>query len=137
MTSDTTSSVVSGLGYIWAAPVSLLGCALVGTALATGGHARLVEGVLEAEGGALTWLLPKLGLGLTPVAMALGHVVVAVNADTLERTRRHERVHVRQAVHWGFLFPAAYLAASAAVALRGGDPYRDNPFEQEARAGEG
>jgi hypothetical protein len=62
--------------------------------------------------------------------------VVAVDADTLERTRAHERVHVTQSERWGVLFPVAYLAASAVIALRGGDPYRDNPFEQEARSAE-
>lgn len=136
MKPDPATSVALGLRYLWAAPVSLVGCVLAGAAAATGGRTRLVHGVLEVEGGVLARLLPKLGIGMTPVAMTLGHVVVAVDADTLEQTRLHERVHVAQAERWGFLFPAAYLAASAMIALRGGDPYRDNPFEREARAGE-
>ncbi|MEO5799304.1 MAG: hypothetical protein ABIZ70_13510 [Gemmatimonadales bacterium] len=123
-------------GYLWAAPVSLIGCAVAGAALATGGRSQLVDGVLEVEGGLLTRLLPRVGIGMSPVAMTLGHVVIAVDAETLERTRLHERVHVAQTARWGFLFPAAYLLASAMIALRGGDPYRDNPFEAEARAGE-
>ncbi|MES2305014.1 MAG: hypothetical protein V4558_05880 [Gemmatimonadota bacterium] len=124
------------LGYLWAAPVSLVGCAIAGAALATGGRTHVVDGVLEVEGGLLTRLLPRVGIGMSPVAMTLGHVVIAIDADTLERTRLHERVHVAQTERWGFLFPAAYLAASARIALQGGDPYRDNPFEAEARAGE-
>jgi hypothetical protein len=136
MTDEVPPLLERGLRYLWAAPVSLLGCALAGAAVATGGDARVVDGVLEANGGVLAQLLPRLGVGMTPSAMALGHVVVAVDADTLEQTRAHERVHVAQAERWGFLFPAAYLAASAMVAWRGGDPYRDNPFEEEARAGE-
>lgn len=136
MTTERLPSLETGLRYLWAAPVSLIGGALAGAAVATGGHARVVDGVLEANGGVLAQLLPHLGIGMTPAAMAFGHVVVAVDADTLEQTRAHERVHVAQAERWGFLFPAAYLAASAIVAWRGGDPYRDNPFEQEARAGE-
>jgi hypothetical protein len=136
MTDEVSPLIERGLRYLWAAPVSLLGCALAGAAVATGGDARVVDGVLEANGGVLAQLLPRLGVGMTPSAMALGHVVVAVDADTLEQTRAHERVHVTQAERWGFLFPAAYLAASAMVAWRGGDPYRDNPFEEEARAGE-
>lgn len=130
------SANLSALGYLWAAPVSLLGCAIAGVAVATGGHSRVVDGVLEVEGGVLAKLLPRVGVGMAPVAMTLGHVVVAVDADTLQRTRLHERVHVAQTERWGFLFPAAYLGASAIVALRGGDPYRDNPFEVAARAGE-
>lgn len=124
------------LGYLWASPVSLVGCVVAGAAVATGGTSRVVDGALEVEGGLLTTLLPRLGVGVSPVAMTLGHVVVAVDRDTLEETRVHERVHVAQFERWGFLFPAAYLAASAVIALRGGDPYRDNPFEVEARAAE-
>jgi len=136
VTSDSPPPFSTALRYLWASPVSLIGCALAGAAVLTGGEARAVEGVLEASGGMLTQWLPRVGIGMTPVAMALGHVVVAVDADTLDQTRAHERVHVAQAERWGFLFPAAYLAASAVIAWNGGDPYRDNPFEREARAGE-
>ena len=73
---------------------------------------------------------------MVPVAMTLGHVVVAIDAETLAQTRVHERIHVAQTERWGLFFPVAYLAAAAVIALRGGDPYRDNPFEQEARAAE-
>lgn len=125
------------LGYLWAAPVSLIGCALAGAAVATGGSSAVVDGVLEVEGGLLTALLPRVGIGMRPAAMTLGHVVVAIDADTLVRTRKHERAHVEQTEKWGFLFPVAYLTVSAAIALRGGDPYRDNWFEREARAAEG
>ncbi|MEP6592034.1 MAG: hypothetical protein ABJC19_12715, partial [Gemmatimonadota bacterium] len=117
--------------------VSFVGCAVAAAALATGGRSRVVDGVLEVEGGILTRVLPRIGIGMSPVAMTLGHVVVAIDADTLDRTRRHERVHVQQTERWGILFPAAYLTLSAAIALRGGDPYRDNWFEREARAAEG
>jgi hypothetical protein len=124
---------VSVLRYLWAAPVSLLGLIVTAAARITGGRSSVVSGVLEVEGGILTRLLPRLGIGMRPVAMTLGHVVVAIDADTLERTRRHERVHVAQTERWGVFFPLAYLAASAFVAVRGGDPYLDNPFEREAR----
>lgn len=127
---------MSTLGYLWASPVSLVGCALAGAAVATGGTSRVVDGVLEVEGGVLATLIPRLGVGITPAAMTLGHVVVAVDSETLDDTRVHERAHVAQFERWGFLFPAAYLAASAVIAFRGGDPYRDNPFEVEARAAE-
>jgi hypothetical protein len=65
-------------------------------------------------------------------ALTLGHVVVAQHPADLERTRTHERVHVRQYERWGGFFPLLYLGASLVVLLRGGDPYHDNPFEREA-----
>jgi hypothetical protein len=52
----------------------------------------------------------------------------------LDHCRTHELVHVRQYERWGPLFVPAYLASSAIIWLRGGDPYRDNPFEREAYA---
>jgi hypothetical protein len=107
--------------------------ALAGLARATGGHVTLRDGVVEVHGGLLTPLLPRLGFGMRPVAMAIGHVVLATDRETLDQTRRHERVHVRQAECWGPFFPLAYAAASLAAAFRGGDPYRDNRFEREAR----
>jgi hypothetical protein len=44
--------------------------------------------------------------------MTLDHVVIARDRDSLESTRDHERVHVRQCEVWGPLFVPAYLAAS-------------------------
>ena len=52
-------------------------------------------------------------------AMTLGHVVLGRDADCLERTRAHERVHVRQTEQFGALFPFAYMASSAWALLRG------------------
>lgn len=100
-------------------------------ALATGGRVRRVAGVLECSGGAARALLrsPLLRAG----AITLGHVVAGVDDRTLESSRAHERVHVRQAERWGPLFIPAYLAAGAWAALRGRDAYRDNRFEIEAR----
>jgi hypothetical protein len=65
-------------------------------------------------------------------AITLGHVVLAQRQEDLDRSRRHERVHVRQYERWGGLFPLIYLGASLVVLLRGGNAYRDNPFEREA-----
>jgi uncharacterized protein (DUF2062 family) len=64
--------------------------------------------------------------------MTLGHVVIAGDAQSLESTRAHERVHVRQCELWGPLFVPAYLAASLWALLRGRDFYFDNWFEVEA-----
>lgn len=71
-------------------------------------------------------------LPIQPIAMTLGHVVLARNQDCFVITLPHELVHVRQYERWGPLFIPAYLCCSAIISARGGDSYRDNPFEQEA-----
>lgn len=77
----------------------------------------------------LTYLVPLPG-GAS--ALTLGHVVLARDAECHERTRIHERVHVRQVERWGLFFLPAYLLCSFWLLLRGRNPYRDNPFEIEA-----
>lgn len=67
-------------------------------------------------------------------AMTLGHVVLGCTPEDLDRTRRHERVHVQQYERWGPFFCVAYLTASLALKLMGRDAYRGNPFEIEAYA---
>ena len=122
-------------GVAWAAPTTLVGLVLVAAARATGGEVQRVAGVVEASGGVVAWALRR-GMHGGVLAMTLGHVVVGQDRDALEATRRHERVHVRQARRWGLLFLPAYLAASVWAHLRGGDAYRDNAFEREAYAEE-
>lgn len=125
--------------YLWAGPNSLLALVLVAV-LSLGGRPRrmrVVCGVLEVEGGGVTWflrrvLLPPRGAS----ALTLGHVVFGRDAECLERTRLHERVHVAQYERWGPLFLPAYAAASLRAWARGGAPYRDNVFEREAYAAE-
>jgi hypothetical protein len=89
--------------------------------------------VLEVHGPVLAWLLSR----MTPVAggaaaMTLGHVVIAADGASLDATRAHERVHVRQCEVWGPLFIPAYLASSGWAALRGRHFYFDNWFERDA-----
>jgi hypothetical protein len=98
------------------------------------GRTAIVNGVVEGFGPRIRWGLRHLTLvdgGAT--AITFGHVVLGRDAETLDRTRGHERVHVRQYERWGPLFFLAYLGASVWVWTRGGDAYRDNPFEREAR----
>jgi hypothetical protein len=128
-------ALLTGARYTWSLPNSALGLALAASALASGGRARVVNGVLEAHGGVLSLILRRLvPLPGGASAMTLGHVVVARDPDCLDRTRAHERAHVRQSERWGPLFLPAYLAASLAAAFRGRHYYLDNPFEREARA---
>jgi len=120
------------LAYLWAAPVSAAALPALPLALATGGSVRVVDGVLEICGGALSALLSR-GLPGFPIsAIALGHVVLAADAGAHARCRSHERVHVRQYERWGLFFPLLYLASSAVALFSGGSVYRDNVFERAA-----
>jgi hypothetical protein len=122
------------LGYVWALPNTLLGLLMVPLALMAGGRTRRASGVLEVQGGGAAWLLRHaIPLRGGAAALTLGHVVVGRDDADLERTRSHERVHVRQCERWGPFFIPAYLVAGLLAVLRGGHAYRDNWFEVEAR----
>ena len=121
--------------YLWSAPTSALGLAFLPFLRLTGGHYQIVDGVLELHGGLVrTFLRDYTLLPHGALAMTIGHVVLGLDRDTLQRSRAHERIHVRQCERWGPFFIPAYLLASAWIAVnpRGRDPYRDNPFEREA-----
>jgi hypothetical protein len=66
------------------------------------------------------------------MALTLGHVVLGANENILERTREHERIHVRQYERFGPFFLPLYLIATLIAWLRGKHPYRENWFEIEA-----
>ena len=109
---------------LWGATWSMVGLALTPFFR----RRSIVGGVLLCEGA--SW--PR-RLGWRYRAITFGHVVLAV--DELDQaTFGHELVHVRQYEVWGPLFVPAYGLASVWARLRGGDAYRDNPFEQAARA---
>jgi hypothetical protein len=120
--------------YLWASPTTLVGLVLA-VALLRRGRAAVVDGVIEAHspmlGRALAALTPLAG---GAAAITLGHVVIGRDADALETTRAHERVHVRQYEMWGPFFVPAYLVAGLYEMSRGRDPYLDNVFERAARA---
>ena len=122
---------------LWALPVTVLGMLVVLMARCSGGEVRRVEGVLEASGGWPAWVLQRGFPFSGPVAaITLGHVVVGLSLEALDATRIHERVHVRQFERWGVLLLVLYPLAGLHAWLRGGCPYRDNVFEQEARLAE-
>jgi hypothetical protein len=119
--------------YLWVLPATLLGLLPIPIALLQGGRARWVHGVLEVHGGVVTQLLrvglPWVGAG---AAITFGHVVWGCNQICLDRTRAHERVHVRQYEWLGPFFIPLYLLSSLVALCRGRDPYRDNVFERAA-----
>ena len=118
--------------YLWAAPTTAIGVLVVLGGLWRA-KIRVVDGVLEAHGPTLAWMLTHLTFmpgGV--VALTLGHVVVARDHGSLESTRAHERVHVRQCEAWGPLFVPAYLAASLSAVARGRSFYYSNRFEVQA-----
>ncbi len=123
--------------YLWALPVTVpaLGVALLARLL--GARLTWHSGVLEASGGPFPWVLARMYPPMPIAAITLGHVVLAQRQADLDRTRRHERVHVRQYERWGGLFPVLYLGESLRLLLSGRDPYRENRFEREAFLGEG
>jgi hypothetical protein len=125
------------LFYMWALPVTLLGILVALVARSSGGVLQQVDGVLEVAGGwpaaVLRWGFPFSG---AVAAIALGHVVVGESLAALTATRAHERAHVRQFERWGVLLLVLYPLAGLLAWVRGGNPYRDNLFECEARAAE-
>ena len=112
-----------------------MGLFAAGIAVCRGGKLQIVDGVLEVAGGGVTQLVSRFSAVPGQIsAITLGHVVVGATECELERTRAHERVHVRQYERWGPLFIPAYLTAGLCVWFRGGSAYFDNPFEVEAYA---
>ncbi len=120
------------LRYLWALPTSCVGLPFLVLALVDG-RIAIVDGVVECSGWRIAALLGRLPPDGNVVAMALGHLVAARDAETLARTRAHERAHVAQAERWGPLFIPAYLVASLVACARGRHIYFDNAFEREAR----
>jgi hypothetical protein len=119
---------------LWAGPATLVGLALAVPFLRRG-HVALIDGVFEAHSP----LLGRALRALTPLAggadaITLGHIVIGRNAWSLEATRAHERVHVRQYERWGPLFVPAYLIAGGWALVTGRHPYFDNHFERQACA---
>ena len=120
---------------LWTLPTTAVGLVVGGVCTPLGARWRMVDGVLECYGGAVAWLL-KHAVPLKGGAMAitLGDVVLGRTREALDATRRHERVHVRQAHRWGPLYIPAYLLASVIAWLRRSGAYRGNVFEREAFA---
>jgi hypothetical protein len=126
------------LGLAWAAPLTAVGIMLAVPILLWRGHAQLIYGhtvALLVRGPGADFLLGHHPFGAMN-AMAIGHVVIAEAQGLPARVLMHELTHVRQAAHWGIVFPFAYFASSAWAAIRGHDAYWHNYFEIAARKAE-
>lgn len=111
----------------------MLGLPFAALGFLPGGGVHRVDGVIEAHGPAIAWLLRH----CTPLAngacaLTLGHVVLGQDEESLVSSRIHERVHVEQYERWGIAFLPAYGLASLFALLTGGHAYRDNRFERVA-----
>jgi hypothetical protein len=121
------------LVYLWTLPTTVMSLPFLVAATVSGGHMSIVNGVLEVHGGILRPLLRWcLFLPGGVSAITMGHVVLGRDQETLDWTRSHERVHVRQCERWGPLFVPAYFLAGLLALLRGKRMYMENPFEVEA-----
>jgi hypothetical protein len=117
------------IGYLWTSPNTIVALAI---GLLLGGRFQRVNGIVEIDGERIAKVLASLPVSAT--AMTVGHAVFGRDQSMLDRTRKHERVHVEQFARWGPLFIPAYLGCSLWLYLRGRDGYRENPFEIEAYA---
>ncbi|MGZ8274736.1 MAG: signal peptide prediction [Burkholderiaceae bacterium] len=126
-------TAVALLRYAWAAPATLVGLLAAGSAMSLGARARVVRGVIEVTGGGLAGVVARLPVELRFSAITLGHVILGIAPDELDRVRSHEQAHVRQYERWGLLFFALYAGASMVAWLRHRSPYWHNHFECEAR----
>lgn len=125
-------------GVIWAAPLTAFGLLLALPIVLFHGHVHIVRGhtfAILVRGRFADFMLSRHPFGAMN-AMALGHVVIASHEGLSSRVLIHELAHVRQAAHWGIIFPFAYLASSAWAAIRGKDAYYHNRFEVAARKAE-
>lgn len=120
------------LQFLWASPYTLLGLVIGGIGLCFGGRVRIKGRTVEFYEGGTKWFLNRLPGGQFTLALTLGHTILGQTEASLEISRDHELVHVRQFERWGPLMGPLYFLCMFVVWLKGGRPYRDNPFEREA-----
>lgn len=127
------NTVLKPLRYVWAFPATAIGLCFALLALLSGGKVHRIDGIFEVHGGLVTRLL-RIGTPWikTISALTFGHVVLGQNRECLEQSRSHERIHSKQYEAWGPFFIPLYSIYSLIAALRGLDPYWENPFEKEA-----
>lgn len=124
--------IVRLAGFAWASPYTLLGLTIGLIGLLFGGRVRVAGRAIEFYDGGIKWFVHQLPNGQFILALTLGHVILGQTDASLEISRKHEAVHIKQYERWGpFMLPAYYIS-SIFVYLKGRRFYRDNPFEREA-----
>lgn len=137
------SKVQRILGFIWAAPVTVVGLLYVTLFTALGWYKH--SGTFD---DAVVWNVvadkaPKWlnGLWLHWSGHTVGNVVVMkpdVGSDRFKLILRHEQEHVHQCMVLGVFQPLLYSAAYMGLKFcRYAHPYYDNPFEIDARRAAG
>ncbi|WP_278469096.1 hypothetical protein [Gimesia maris] len=122
---------------LWASPNTLIGLMIGGVGMCFGGRARIQGRVIEFYDGGTKWFIQRLPHGQFTLALTLGHTILGQTDASLEISREHELVHVRQYERWGPLMLPAYFLSSIYMWLSGRRFYRDNPFEREAYDADG
>lgn len=122
---------------VWASPNTLIGLLIGGVGMCFGGRARIRGRGIEFYEGGTKWFIQRLPHGQFTLALTLGHTILGQTDASLDISREHEMVHVRQYERWGPLFLPAYYLASIYMWLSGRRFYRDNPFEREAYDADG
>ncbi len=117
---------------LWASPNTLIGLMIGGVGMCFGGRARIQGRVIEFYDGGTKWFIQRLPHGQFTLALTLGHTILGQTDASLEISREHELVHVRQYERWGPFMLPAYFLSSLYMWLSGRRFYRDNPFEREA-----
>lgn len=130
---DIVRATLSSVVYLWPSPCTLIGLA-IGLLPFIGKRCYTFRrGTICFYGPAMRSLLSRVPISGGAGAMTLGHVILAVDYPTFERTFEHEWIHVRQYVWWGPFFLPAYALCSLWQWSVGGDVYLDNAFERQAR----
>lgn len=133
MKARLTKRLARALAYAWAAPYTAIGLMLGMAIVLFGGWWRVRAGAIEFGGGGIGRRAASPRAPVSFVAITFGHVILGIDAATLDAVRDHEQVHVRQYERWGPLFGPAYLWSSLLQLLRGRRAYQDNWFERDAR----
>lgn len=84
------------LRVFWASPNTLLELVIGGVGLCFGGRARIQGRVIEFYDGGTKWFIQRLPHGQFILALTLGHIILGQTDASLDISREHEMVHVRQ-----------------------------------------
>ena len=123
------------LGQLWLSPVSLIGF-LTGLVLQIFGQVKLIEfkeNAFDWEIVGCSWLEhDRRNWTATTIGNSIFYHKKFINN---KKTRNHEKRHVQQGMVFGIFFIPVYIVFSWIIKFfyKKLSPYRDNPFEKDAR----